>query len=176
VPLVLPKGALAQGFQPHGISVSNASDLLYAVNHAANYTGVEVFRIQYPGSGGGELGRGLCLHHLKTVWTESLHRGAGIHALNDVVEGTGRGELFVTQWLPYGNPKGGRSRPETLAERARVAALLPITLSGVKLTTVWRCMWSAGGLPSGISTRCAVATREVFQLQTYIYTYIYTYI
>jgi hypothetical protein len=135
-------------FQPHGLYVSNATDLLYAVSHTAPQGGsaVEVFEIDYAA-------RPVALVHVKTVSSELF----APFSINDVAEGGGRGELYVTRWLPFGFPSGGKDHPTTTYERLAAASMVPIALGGLKLTQFYRCTWSADG-----ETACAPAAPERF--------------
>jgi len=123
--------------QPHGIYVSNKTDLLYAVNHAEDYSGVEIFRINY-----GTSAADTQLSHVHTVTSDTF---PGFHSINDVVEGKQQGELYVTQWLAFGNPPRGKKNPASVMDRIKAAALLPVALAGIALTTVHRCEWIEGG-------------------------------
>jgi hypothetical protein len=126
-------------FQPHGIYVSNATDRLYAVNHAGAESTVEVFQLRYATAGG----RLLALRrmtHLRTVRSPLFPR----YGINDVIEGASGGELYVTRWLPFGFPEQGRAgQGRSLAERLQEAVYVPLALSGLRLTQAFRCTWDA---------------------------------
>ena len=140
------------GFHAHGLYVSNATDRLYVVNHAHEYSGVEIFRIDYGDDGGGGGGgdgaagggrRKLpVLHHQHTIGADG--KTFPLRAINDVVEAGGDGEdgaqVYVTQWLPFAVPLAGKKHAATLAEFA--ASVLAPTLAGlfgIRHTSVLRC-------------------------------------
>ena len=81
----------AENFHPHGMYISNKTDLLYVTNHVQTYSGVEIFKIDYSNSPDT-----ITLLHQHTVKSELFLP----YAPNDVVEGKGKGELYVTMWLP----------------------------------------------------------------------------
>ena len=146
---ILPQKAIIENFppgyrfQPHGIYVSNSTDLLYAVNHAQNYSGIEVFGIDYSDSPSS-----VTLKHLFTIKSNLFE----LYSINDVVEGAEKGEIFVTKWLPYGYPAGGKLHPVTPQERAKLGWALPINLMGMKFTNLYRCTWDE----STGETECSV--------------------
>jgi len=143
-------------FQPHGFDVSNRSDNVYVISHNGDHSSVEIFNIRY---------RKDCLTslpwscppaqlvHMHTL-TSSLFPNSGI---NDVAEAA-NGEVYVTQWQPFALPTNGMENPETWRQLIQVKALLPITLGGLKLTSVFHCRWG----DSEEEDSCKVATDRKF--------------
>ena len=55
--------------------------------------------------------------------------------------------MFVTEWLPFGSPKGGKVglKNATAAERLRKGLVAPMQLAHLRTTRVFRC--TLGGAP-----------------------------
>jgi hypothetical protein len=139
-----PKNDL-NNFHPHGIYISNKTDLLYAVNHAQIYSGVEIFKIDYTNSP-----REIILEYQHTIRSNLFK----LYAPNDVVEGKRKGEIYVTQWLPFGYPELGKQHPSTPEERLKKALLVPINAIGGKMTNVYHCKW---GNKNDNENKCKIA-------------------
>jgi len=143
-------------FQPHGFDVSNRTDNVYVISHNGDHSSVEIFNIRY---------RTDCLTslpwscppvqlvHIHTL-ASNLFPNSGI---NDVAE-AGKGEVYVTQWQPFPLPTNGMANPDSWQELLQVKALLPITLGGLKLTSVFHCRW---GDPEEEDS-CKIATDRKF--------------
>lgn len=145
---VVNRGEMPERFQPHGMYVSNRTNILYTVNHAGTYTGIEVFDILYEDE---EHGRP------RLRYAASVRGDFHLYSLNDVAEGAHRGELYVTQWLPFGYPSNGKKGSNLSAfDRVRLAAPLFTGVFGVRTTSVYRCTFSADG--RGEDSRCEDAT------------------
>jgi len=148
-----PAGRL---FQPHGFDISNRTDYVYVISHNGDHSSVEIFNIRY---------RKDCLS--SSPWSCPPVQLVYVHSLlselfpnsgiNDVAE-AGKGEVYVTQWQPFALPTNGMANPDTWREWAQVKALLPITLGGVKLTSVFHCRW---GNPEEEDS-CKIATDQKF--------------
>ena len=54
------------------------------------------------------------------------------YAPNDVVEGKGKGELYITMWLPFGYPRGGRKHPTNMEQRIKKNLMMPLNVFGIK--------------------------------------------
>ena len=132
-------------FHPHGIYISNITDLLYVTNHVQLYSGVEIFKIDYTDSP-----HSITLEYQHTIKSELFKP----YAPNDVVEGKAKGEVYVTQWLPFGYPAGGKKHPATPDERMKKSLLVPINAIGIKLTHVYLCKW--GNVDESLNT-CTIA-------------------
>ena len=135
----------AENFHPHGMYISNKTDLLYVTNHVQTYSGVEIFKIDYSNSPDT-----ITLLHQHTVKSELFLP----YAPNDVVEGKGKGELYVTMWLPFGYPRGGRKHPANMEQRIKKSLMMPLNVFGIKLTNVYYCTWNKDD-PS--KNKCVVA-------------------
>jgi len=139
-------------FQPHGIYVSLLTDLIYAVNHAGEYSSVEIFSINY-GSGFEEA----YLVHLRTIRSKHFP----LYGINDVIEGGGRGEFYVTQWLPFGFPEGGSHNPTEFRHRIEGAVQDLNQMVGLStMTQTFRCTW--GHDDGELSANCQSATGKIF--------------
>ena len=140
-------------FRPHGMYVSKTTDLMYVVNHLGEYSQVEVFKINYDTTP-------ITLRYVRSVRDDKLFPKYGI---NDVVEGEKEGEVYITQWLPFGLPAGGSNHGETLKEKVlnslKTQVLLTAT-TGLSLTRLFRCEWDVQD-PSKPS-RCELATSRTF--------------
>ena len=124
-------GAAVPKLVLHGMHLAPGGSRLYAVNHdEARGESVEVFAVE----------AGPRLRHVGGIRSPLFSNCA----LNDVVAG-GADEVFVTEWLPFGLPRGGR---QVGGWRLRVATLM--SLVGLRTTRVFRCVVSSG--------ECAVAS------------------
>jgi hypothetical protein len=123
------------GFHGHGFYISNQTDRLYVVNHAHQYSGIEIFRIEYNG-----MGRLPTLHHESTIGGDGVTFKRG--AINDVVEGGEEiNEIYVTTWLPHALPEHGKkSNQKTMSETMGLLDNLSVQLFGIKKTEVVRCV------------------------------------
>ncbi len=140
-------------FRPHGIYVSKTTDLMYVVNHLGEYSQVEVFKINYDATP-------ISLRYVRSVRDDNLFPRYGI---NDVVEGEKEGEVYITQWLPFGLPAGGSNHGETLKEKvvnSLKAQVLLAGATGLSLTRLFRCQWDVQD-PTKPS-RCELATSRSF--------------
>lgn len=127
---------------PHGIYFSQSSRRLYAVNHDEEHgESVEVF----------ELSQELVLKHVGSARSSLFNN----FALNDVVEGMGD-EFYVTEWLQFGVPRGGKWSPaKSKMEMLHEVASMILQLTGIKTTRVFRCsLQEKGG--------CSVASSQRF--------------
>eukprot|EP00591_Stephanopyxis_turris_P014461 CAMPEP_0195538854 /NCGR_PEP_ID=MMETSP0794_2-20130614/49754_1 /TAXON_ID=515487 /ORGANISM="Stephanopyxis turris, Strain CCMP 815" /LENGTH=298 /DNA_ID=CAMNT_0040672865 /DNA_START=427 /DNA_END=1323 /DNA_ORIENTATION=- len=115
-------------FNPHGLSFSNQTQRVYAVNHDCGthvYEGIEIFRlVRGPSS-------------LKLVYERSITSASfPLGAMNDVVEGAYLGELYVTQWL-------AGSIPEQCAGHESFVDALKVKINALfrRMSKVHRCVW-----------------------------------
>ena len=151
---------LSGRFHPHGMYLSNRTDTLYAINHAGNVSSIEVFDVVYA-----EILEKSASEDRRSPSPKLRHRATlradvfPLYGINDVVEGAFKGEVYVTQWLPFGFPSTGKSRPSNIKERIQVAGTTLVTLAGLRLTRVFRCVWSSS---SSSTTVCVPATSERF--------------
>ena len=150
-PLKVPIMSANITIHPHGIGISNQTDLLYVVNHAVEYSSVEVFQIHYSKA----TTLGVQLEHVHTVRSDMW----GYRGINDVVEGKRKGELYVTQWLPFGHPEHGTEHPQSWTERLAGAASAAIGLGQIPMTLIFRCKWSTDG-----ATECTRANNQRLQM------------
>jgi len=127
----------------HGLHYSQKTRRLFAVNHGDPDTGETVEIFQYADH---------TLVHVASVASPLFQH----QALNDVVEGPGTDELYVTEWLPFGCPRCGMFG--SLAPRERVEDFFATLIALVKfpLTRVFRCT------NGGIVWECEVATSRRF--------------
>ena len=139
----LPPGS---SFQPHGFYLSNRTDTMYVINHAGNYSSVEIFRVEYDVEG-----RRPSLRHARTIASELFRP----YSINDVVEGATSDEIYVTQWLPYGYPIGGKNHPTSVVERLKNVGTFLFQVLSIRATRVYRCSTrtnAGGGDPCRIAT------------------------
>lgn len=118
-------------FQPHGLFVSYPR--IYATSHPWFHgSRVEVFE------GVEEDGVLVRARWLRSVEHDLLSpRGFP----NDVVEGASRNEIYVTRWLIFPIPDGGKDRPFTAASALREAAALLASIFRLRFTRVYRCVF-----------------------------------
>lgn len=133
------------GFQPHGIHLSNRTQRLFVVSHgleAGGGTRVIVFGLLNDPAGGSSL------HYQSSVLSPCGHG-----CFNDVVEGEGEGELYVTQWLQFPLPPHGKDYPQGIEERLwdPLQQLAQLTYAGA---SVWRCTFQS----DAVASQCSVAT------------------
>lgn len=131
----------------HGIHYSQKSGQLYAVNHDEEVgEGVEVFEVIGTGSA-------IRLHHVVSIRSPLFNN----FALNDVVEGASKGEVYVTEWQPYAYPSGGLKTTQHIPFIVKFQRLLvfPLFLLKIPTTRVFRC--TVGDLP-----HCSVASEQRF--------------
>jgi len=129
----------------HGIYFSARSRRLYGVNHdEATGESIEVFDVLEED--------GVSLKHAGSIRSPLFAN----FALNDVVEGAGKDEVYVTEWqaaaFPAGGKRGLSSAPLEL--RLKRALSSPLTFFKVPLTRVFRCTVS--------TQRCSVASSARF--------------
>ena len=138
------------GFQPHGLYVST-THRMYVVNHAKNYSGIEIFVINYEASP-------ISLTHESTVGNDGTT--FMLRTINDVVEGgMESNELYVTEWLPSALPLNGKKSDSlTVSQKFDELGRLIMSLSGTRATHVYRC----ARLTSDDDWRCALATEMTF--------------
>lgn len=137
-------------FLTHGLFLSNATDRLYAVTHHGAVSSVEVFHLIYDGTNDDDD------RPPSIAWVRSVRSDAFPNVgINDVVEGVDAGELYVTQFLPFGLPRRGRKNPDTWTERVQSALILPIFFLGLKTTKVHRCTFTDD---PHLPARCSDAT------------------
>ena len=124
------------GFHAHGIFISNITDRLYVVNHAHEYSGIEIFHIEYAASSSGKFP---VLQHEGTIGGDgrTFLRGS----LNDVVEGGNEiSEVYITQWLPNAIPlKGKKATQKTMSETIGLLGNVAAQLFRIKQTMLYRC-------------------------------------
>eukprot|EP00933_Yihiella_yeosuensis_P063138 TRINITY_DN66220_c0_g1_i1.p1 TRINITY_DN66220_c0_g1~~TRINITY_DN66220_c0_g1_i1.p1 ORF type:complete len:406 (-),score=58.89 TRINITY_DN66220_c0_g1_i1:250-1428(-) len=114
---------------PHGIFYSQRSKKLYVVSHdEESGESVEVFATVDDNP--------LKMRHITSVHSPFF----GNLALNDVVEGIDDKEFYVTEWLPFAFPIGGkRKQPLTPIERLQKLLVVPLNLLKFRITRVFRC-------------------------------------
>ena len=127
----------AENFHPHGMYISNKTDLLYVINHVQTYSGVEIFKIDYT-----ESPHSITLSHQHTLRSDLFLP----YAPNDVVEGREKGELYVTMWLPFGYPHEGKKHPTNMGQRIKKNLMMPLNVFGIKMTNVYHCTWGKDGV------------------------------
>jgi len=140
-------------FRPHGMYVSKTTDLMYIVNHLGAFSQVEVFKIDYETLP-------ITLQYVRSIRDDSLFPKYGI---NDVVEGESAGEVYITNWLPFGLPVQGASHPADFKEKivnSLKAQLLISGTTGVSLTNLFRCSWNLEN--PNEPARCELATSRTF--------------
>ena len=140
-------------FRPHGMYVSKTTDLMYVVNHLGDYSQVEVFKINYDTTP-------ISLLYVRSIRDDQLFPKYGI---NDVVEGETEGEVYITQWLPFGLPSGGSNHGETFKEKVVNSLKTQVLLTGttgLSLTRLFRCRWDVQD--SNKPSRCELATSRTF--------------
>ena len=97
-------------FQPHGIQFSNATRRLYAVSHglaAGDGSRVFIFNVGPAPA--------LDLSYVRSIKSSLFQNGA----INDVAEGAGGTDIFVTEWIQVGLPARGKHHAATLLEAAQ---------------------------------------------------------
>lgn len=135
-------------FQPHGIFYSNRTERLYTVNHGG-VTGVgtriEVFDVL----------EGESDELPSLVWRMAVGGNGQFAnmALNSVVEGRGRDEIFVTQFQNFAIPDKGEHHPVGLREKlGRIGNFILELLAFRGFTGVHYCTFD---IDSGVTKRCA---------------------
>jgi hypothetical protein len=122
------------GFQPHGLYYSKKTNTLYAISHHAEKGGEKVFTFAASRVKGS---KGVDSVKLKFERALSTEANAALHGVfNDVVEGTKKGEFYMTQLLPFPLPKKGV--PESFDEHLHQAASY-LSIFGPGSTAVHRC-------------------------------------
>jgi len=129
----------------HGVFLSNKTQLLYVVNHGDELTRVEIFGIE------GKSFRDLRLNLVGRIESDLIPWSSA----NDVVEGEGVGEVFVSIWKTTRTPKEFEEKQDLLDVFNILAyRYLPINLGslGVLRCTgskeAWTCARTAAwGIP-----------------------------
>lgn len=125
-------------FQPHGLFVSRPR--IYVTSHPWDHgSRVEVFEGVEDGDG-----RLVGVEWVRSV-EHSLLAPRGFP--NDVVEGASQNEIYVTRWLIFPIPDGGKRGPRTIADRVRGTAAFLAQVAGLRLTRVYRCTFE-GAAPA----------------------------
>mmetsp|Transcript_34273 Transcript_34273/g.67384 ORF Transcript_34273/g.67384 Transcript_34273/m.67384 type:complete len:393 (-) Transcript_34273:85-1263(-) len=128
----------------HGLHYSQTTRRLFAVNHGDTDTGETVEIFKYVDQ---------TLVHVASVESPLFQH----QALNDVVEGPGKDEFYVTEWLLFGHPRCGMLGSLTLRERVEDFFATVIILVKFPLTRVFRCVVRDHG-----EWECEVATSQRF--------------
>lgn len=129
-------------FQPHGIHVSNLTHRLLAVNHRGDSSVVEIFSIDYNRSCLSARSAWSCsspvsLTHLRTIQSHLFPR----YGINDVVEGAGKDELYVTQSRVFPLPLNGSKNPASLLDMIQPNLESLVFTTSLRLANVFRCRW-----------------------------------
>jgi len=126
------KGAKIPQLIPHCIFYDQQSRRLYVVNHdEESGESAEVFKVASDAS--------LDLIHIASV-RDPLFKN---FATNVVVSGVAD-EFYVTEWLPFGFPRGGKMASEwTLMQPIEKLLFAPINLFNTSTTRLFRCKLDA---------------------------------
>jgi sugar lactone lactonase YvrE len=113
---------------------------LYAINHDESWgESIEIFRFNEVR---------ISLAHIGSIRSPLFFN----FGLNDVVEGVD-GEVFVTEWKPYGLPAGGKFNPQA-SKLIKARDFLVVDVMKWRLAHVFRCTIEDGA--------CAVASQPRF--------------
>lgn len=146
-------GTPAFPFQPHGLHFSNATQRLYVVSHglaAGGGSRVLVFRVT------GHAFADVALELESDVTSPAFGNGA----INDVIEGATRAELYVTVFQACSLPAGGLQFARTLADHA-CAMTRGLAQAFVPATHVLRCVLPPADADAGGGGRVAAACAPV---------------
>jgi hypothetical protein len=150
LPFDLPGG---KRFHGHGLDISNRTDRIYAISHNGEFSSVDIFQIQY---------RQECLSlpwsctPLTLTFIHSITSPSFPNAgINDVIEASGD-EVYVTQFRPFSAAVQGDLNPSSVQEKIQVMSIIPISLIGLRMTTVLHCRWNE------TEDMCTAATEERF--------------
>ena len=132
-------------FQPHGIQFSNTTRRLYAVSHglaAGDGSRVFVFNVGPAPS--------FDLSYVRSIQSPLFKNGA----INDVAEGAGGKDIFVTEWLQVGLPARGSHHAADLLEAAQPLLQLASAIFR-PAARVFRCAVSDAGANAAAATAAA---------------------
>ena len=143
-------------FQVHGIFVSRDTDRLYTVTHRGKFSSIEIFAIQYHPAAASSVS----VKHVHSIRSPAFPA----YGINDVIEGRGKGEVYVSQWLLRGMPVHGMNHPSTLEDMVGVASFVAYAVNAQLLqipgTRLLRCVFSEEDRSTGAD--CTPATDNLF--------------
>ena len=133
-----------QPFNPHGIYFSNETQHLYAVNHECGektYEGIEIFKLEMRSNidtdNSSVVDTGHRSNIIQLIYKRSIQSPTfPLGGMNDVVEGSYYGEIYVTQWLSHAIPDSCVGDENFYDETKRKVDTL-----FRKLTNVQRCLF-----------------------------------